>query len=351
MKNLLLGREIREEDLVAGYFFHGEETFLARQLVRDLEAVLFSPDAQGPCAERFDLPAARWRDILDVARTVPFFFSPWRLLVVEAGPADSEEMTRAEEKSLRDYFASPAPKTVLIVVFPGKIRKTKPLFRVFSSFPSSTVLVRELKSLKGEKLVDWIDKKVAAMGKRVSSEALERLCQIVGSDLERLDGELEKLVTYIGDRRMIELADVNEVSDWVKTFLDWELTASLESRDLEKSLLIISKRFEEGDRPEHVLSNLVQFFRDVLTAKSWLRGRVDRREIFKTLRPQITERMGKFFWDRYRAFFGLVDRVPMKTIRHLVAELEQTDWLIKTTEAVPQALLESLLYEYCRRRK
>ena len=350
----LFGREIGEGDVLPAYFFHGEETFLAEQFIRDLQRALVSPDVQGISLERFDLTQTQWRDILDVARTIAFFFSPWRLLVVEIEPKsqketsiDSLDLSPSEQQILKEYFESPTPKTVLIVHFKGKIRKTSSLFRLFSSLPKSAARVEELKKLKNEGLFAWVDEKLAALSKRASSEAIERLLEMTGNNLQQLDSELDKLATYVGDKKLIDVSDVNQLGDWVKNYLEWELTASLERSDLEQALLILNKRFQEGDRPEHILFNLVSFCRDLLAAKIWLSEKKDRKDIFRELKPNITERMGPWYWAKQKEFFNLVDRLSEKDIVRLVTRLEEVDLKLKSTDTQAQALFESFIFEYC----
>jgi len=352
MPSALLGRKIREEDLLPGYFFHGEELFLARQFIRELETALISPDIQNINMERFNLAESGWRDIMDVARTIPFFFSPWRLIIVDIEGAGGEELTEDEQKILKEYFASPTPRTILVVLFSGKIRKTKPLAKLFSSLPPSAVLVKELKILKGEGLFAWAEEKLASLGKRASAEAIDRLIEMTGNNLQRLDNELEKLVTYAGDKKLIEADDVIHLSAGVRDFENWALRDSLEKADYKECLRIINKRFQEGDKPElHVLYQLSSFFRDILLAKSWLSEKKDRKEIFREFKPQITEKMGPFYSTKSREFFHLVEGLSQKDVVRLIAQLEQVDLKIKTTEVSPQALFESFIYEYRRLRK
>jgi DNA polymerase-3 subunit delta len=355
MRSALFNREIREENLAAGYFFHGEEFFEAHQFIRDLQRELASPDDQGAGLERFSLSATPWRDILDVARTMPFFFSPWRLLVVEIEDDKKddkkEDLTAPEMKMLKEYFAAPTPKTILIVLFAGKIRKTKPLYKVLSSLPPSAVAVKELRALKGEALFAWVEAKVTALGKRASSEAIDRLIDVTGSDLYRLENELEKLATYAADKKLIEEADVNLLSAGLKDFDNWELTNCLEKTDFEKSLTVLNSLFADNYAPPYILGILAGFLRDILMAKTWLREKKDRREIFRELRPRISETYGSFYRSKLNDFFDLVERFSLKEINFLIARLEQIDLKIKTTDAPAQALFEAFIYEFCRLRK
>ena len=364
MGGSLLGREIRESDVLPAYLFYGEELFPAEQFVRDLERTLAAPEAQGLCVEKFAPPETPWRDILDLARTVAFFFSPWRLLVVEIAPQGREakdddedeapsswDLSPAEQQAFKDYFESPAPKTGLIVLYRGKIRKTSRLYKLFAGLPKSAARVEELKPLKTERLFAWVDEAVTALGKRVSSEAIDRLLELTGNSLQMLNSEIQKLVTFIGDKKMIEVGDINFLSAGVREFETWDLANCLEKRDLDQALTITNKRFQEGDRPEQVLYNLAVFCRDLLAAKAGLAEKRDRKEIFKDIRPGITEKFGAWYWDRQKAFFDLVESFSQKEIVRLVTGLEQADLKIKTSDTQAQPLLESFIFEFCRARK
>jgi DNA polymerase III subunit delta len=359
MRSALLNREIREENLSAGYFFHGEEFFQAHQFIRDLRRELASPDDQDVDLERFSLSVTPWRDILDVARTMPFFFSPWRLLIVEIEDDKKdhkkedkrEDLTAPEMKILKEYFAAPAPKTILIVLFAGKIRKTKPLYKVFSSLPPSAVVVKELKALKSDALFAWVEAKATALGKQISSEAIDRLIEVTSSDLYRLDNELEKLATYAADKKLIEETDVNLLSAGLKDFDNWELTNCMEKADFEKSLTVLNSLFAENCKPQYILGILAGFLRDILLAKTWLREKKDRREIFRELRPQISETWGSLYRTKFNDLFDLVERFSMKEINFLIAQLGQIDLKIKTGDGSAQVLFEAFISEFCRLRK
>jgi DNA polymerase III delta subunit len=350
VRSAFLRAEIREDTLLPGYFFHGEETFHARQFLRDLRSALISPDVQGLSLERFDLATTPWRDILDGARTMPFFFSPWRILLVEIDDSEYEDLTRTEEKILKEYFAAPTSRTILLVVFAGKIRKTGALYKTLTSLPKASVLVKEMKILKGPDLFGWVEEKATTLEKRVSSEAVDRLLELAGSDLQRLDNEVEKLATFIGDKAMIELADVDQLLTGVKDFEGWALSDRLEKADLEGCLTILHSLFTEGARPEQVVGIISGYFKSVLLAKAYLRESRPRLDIFQEFKPKV-----KTSWSNYqkifRDFFAPVDGLSWTTLNRLIAGLQNVDLQIKTTDASKTTLLESFVADYCRLRK
>ena len=353
-----LGTEINEDRLASCYFFFGEEDYLAELFLRKLKKALITPDAQGLNIEKFDLPGMRWADIIDTARTAPFFFSPWRIVVVSAVEGERErkstkerregsrKLSSLDEKILREYFRSPASKTVLVVIVSGRVKKTHALVRLFLSFPRAKVQSRELKPLRTEALHDWMERRLAASGKSATPAALSRLEEIVGSDLRRIDQELEKIVVYTAERKMVDIDDVHQVCDWTRSFIEWDLTNALKRRDSRLSLITLNRAFQEGEKPENVLRVLANFFRDLLLAKLWLREGRERKEIFSFLKPQIKESFVKLYADEFRALFSLVDKLSLEDLNWAIRELERIDFLIKRSEANVQGLIEAFLIEY-----
>ena len=352
MDSYLLKKEIDEKTLRPCYFFYGEEPFLAEEFVGELREALFSFENQEHNIEKFDLAEQSWMEVLDLARTMPFFFSSRRIIVVNIPMSRGDRLSSIEEKIIKDYFSSPSSHTVLVVIYPGKLKRGAPLFRLFSSLPSSLVWVKELRILKDRVLFEWMERKFSPSEKTVNKDAMARLAELTGNNLTRISHEFEKVAAYVGDKKIIELDDVNSVSGWVKSFYEWEIVDSLEKADFEKGLLVLDNLFKEGVRPEYVLGITAKFFRDIFLAKLWLKEKEkDKRDIFRELRPHIQERFGNFYSTKFREFFALIDKISMRTLKSLLAKLEEIDLKIKTSDLSAQTLLESFLFNYCQMRK
>jgi DNA polymerase III delta subunit len=346
----VLGREIREDRLSPGYVFYGEETYRAEKFVSRLRSVLLSSDAQAFNLEKFDLETTGWAEILDVARTVPFFFAPWRIVYVTAREDSRAKLSASDENLIRQYCQSPAEKTILVVVIPGKGKKTHPLVRLFGSLPAGVEVHPELKPVKRGELQGWISRAVGGSAKVITPEATEKLADIVGSDLRRIDQELDKLLTYVSDRRVIDIQDVLDVCDWGRTFAEWELLSALEKADYRQALIILAQRFQEGIQPQYILGTVAGFFRDLLLAKLLLRENRDRKEIFAFFRPRVQSN-----WSNYpalfREFFSLVESLTDAELNLMIGRLRKVDMLIKSSDVPAQAMLEGFIFDFCRLRR
>jgi len=354
-----LGREIREDGLAPGYFFFGEESYFADLFVRELAALLAPGDAPDFWIDRYYLDESGWGEILDAARTMPFLFSPWRVIVVRVperkpeaerrGEKEPKLVSAAEEKLLKRYFDDPASRTVLVVVLPGKLRKGNAAVRLFSSLLG--VVARDAKPLKDWEITKWMDEKARSLGKGLAPEAARRLLEIVGNDLRRLDNELEKLAIFSGEAKVISARSVDEAVAWVRSFDPYELDNALEDGDLRKCILVLDGLFSAGEKPEQVLSRLVGFVRNVLAAKARLAEKsCDRKEIFKEFYPQIQESFGSFYQRKLAAFFSIVDGLSAAEVGRLLEALTEADLRIKSTDADPKTVFDVFLFEYCRLR-
>jgi len=351
--------EIREDRLAAGYVFFGEEDYLAEDFILRLRRALISPEAQALGLESFDLSQTRWPEIIDTARTTPFFFSPWRIVVArtcEEGKPEKEakegsaRLSSLDEKIIREYFRNPASKTVLVVVISGAVKRTHALVRFFGSLDEPAVVLVEMKRLKPAALRSWMSGRLAASGKSATPEALARLEEAAGNDLRRLDREIEKVAVFVGERKVISIEDIYQVCDWTKSYYRWDLADAMKKPDLRQSLLILRRSFEEGEAPEVVLGGLAGLFRDLLLAKLWLKEGRDRKEIFAFFKPQIKPSWG-MYQQEIRSLFSLVERMTLGEMRWALRELEEIDLLIKTTGAAAEPLLDRFVVEYCRRSK
>ncbi len=353
MRNSLLDREIDEKTLAPAYFFYGEETYLAGQFALQIRKTLVADDNGDFGSERFVIgDDSGWMDVIDLIRSVPFLFSPWRIIRVDVESEGRTTPSAEEAKLLKHYFSSPSPRTTVIIVLPAKVRKAHPLVKFFSSFPQSAVVVKEMKPIRDRALLSWIDDRLLTFGKQIGLEAKEELVDLIGNDLRRLDNEMEKLTLFVGARKFIDTADVRRVSAWDKTYPDYDLTDNLGKRDLPAALRVLNRMFDEGIKPENILGTVFRMFRDVFIARLSLKERVkDKKQIFGELRPQISESYGKFYADKFNEFFALVESASDEELAWAFRELQAIDLSLKTSDAPVKFLLEEFVLEYCWRGK
>ncbi len=341
-----------------GYLFYGEDTYPAYLFVQELRESLAAPDVLP--LERFDLAVRKWPEILDAARSSSLLFQAAQIILVESPPRKNDRVPSPHEKlSDRDkgmisaYFADPTPGTVLVMIYPGKIRGNSPLVKFFGRLPAHAVRLEEIRPVKGNSLASWVGRRFQIKGKNPSPDAVERLIELVGSDLRFLDKEVEKITTYVGDKDRIVEEDVDQVSGWIKSYVEWELSEHLERADYRQCLLILHKLLEQdGIVPVRILALVSGFFRDVLLAKLRLKeGTKDRKAIFQEIKPQIKESFRGLYERQFHAMFSLAEGISWAELRHILNSLGDVDTKLKNTSLAFKTLMEGFLFEYCWIRK
>jgi DNA polymerase III delta subunit len=92
----------------------------------------------------------------------------------------------------------------------------------------------------------WIVEEARARGKELSLEDAYELQQLVGSGLRELAAEVEKLATFVGSRRRIEVSDIVSAVGAVRTSPTFRLAEAIASCNLKESLRVSAELFERG---------------------------------------------------------------------------------------------------------
>jgi DNA polymerase III delta subunit len=142
---------------------------------------------------------------------------------------------------------------------------------------------------------------------------------------------------------------VDQVSGWIKSYVEWELSDHLERADYRQCVLILHKLLgQDGIAPVRILGLVSGFFRDILLAKLRLRdGGLDRRAIFREIKPQIKESFGGLYDRQFRQLFTLADGLSWEDLQTTLDRLQDLDLKLKTTGLEFQTLMEGFLFEYC----
>ncbi|HEX9901527.1 MAG TPA: DNA polymerase III subunit delta, partial [Acidobacteriota bacterium] len=296
------------------------------------------------------------------ARTAPLFISPWKLIVAEFLRREDDQdknrqedqLSEVEEKVLADYFASPSPRTVTVVIYPRSAWNAKgaPVFKFFTKRLSDRVVSKELKPLKDKDLRSWLERGLSERKLGLTPEAKARLVEIVGNDLQQLSSEMDKLISFSARKPVVEAEDVDLVCGWARNPENWELSEALTRVDLPSCLKVLDSLFRSGEEGIKVLNTVARFFQEVLLAKAWLREKAkDRKEIFRMFRPRVSQKGGWWYENKLREYFGLVEGLSSQELGRLLEELSRIDRLVKSSDVSAKILLESFMVEYCRRPK
>ena len=165
---------------------------------------------------------------------------------------------------------------VRLIVSAGKVDKRKVFYKTLDK-------IGRVESHDGWTDKDWANQAaMAARGaiqsreKKIGETALAELVQRVGPHPRQLDGEVEKLCLYVGDRAQIEMRDVDAICTRNKTARAFALGDALGNRNLPELLRCLDQElwemnFDKDKSEIGLLYGLISKVRALLMLKEMLR--------------------------------------------------------------------------------
>lgn len=233
------------EQLKTGSFsrFHliyGEEGYMTRYYTTCLKEKLSQPEDEMNCTV-FSGDKLSPSAIADVGQILPFL-APNRLIIVK----NSGFFKNASD--MADFMDS-FPDTTYLVFAEREVDKRNRLYK----WMSKNGCVTECKQQNAGMLEKWMAGYVKRAGKTISREAAESLLERIGMNMEMLSAELEKLISYTGERDRIEVSDVGEISSGVTVSRIFDMIDAVAQGEREKALALYHDLLANRESPMSIL--------------------------------------------------------------------------------------------------
>lgn len=283
---------------------------------------------------RFTAGEDDFDDILNACQELSFLGG--QRLVVVAGLL---KLDSAAQKALVAYVDNPNPQTVLVLTetISGKpderrLKKTS-LYQACDKSAEAKVYEYSLKS----SLPGWVKSTFAGAGKEIEPTVANYLITWIGSDLDRLKSEIEKIASSTSETK-ITLVAVKETAVPFHEAEVFDLVNAVVDRDTETSLTLLGALLERDASGGSVFGLLERQFQLIFAAKTKGRGLNGQK-----LAGAVGVSPGQaFFLEKQSRAFAL------QAIRDALALLVETDYKRKSSPIPPRLLLESLIVDLCR---
>lgn len=267
-------------------------------------------------------------DIISNAKRYPMMAEHQVVIVKEA-----QDLSRTIEK-LAAYAENPQPTTILVVNYKyKKIDKRKALYKALKK----SGVVYESKKLYENQVADWIRRVLSPKGYTITPKAAQMLVEFLGTDLSKINNELEKLQIILPKDSQITPEVIEENIGISKDYNNFELRKAIGNRNTVKAHQIVNYFAENPkDNPMVVtVSLLFNFFSQLLH----YHGLNDKspRNVASALR------INPYFVNEYTV---AAKNYPMRKVSAVVSTLRDFDVKSKGVgaNAVPQGdLLKELL--------
>lgn len=319
-------RNLRSGHVPELLFLYGKEAFLLQRAVRLVRKAVLATEKDDFNDEQFYGKEAIATDIIDSALTLPVF-APRRLVTVK----DAHLLPGAEMDQLLSYLKNPVPETCLLFV----AEKIDSRRKFFQQFKKTGTLV-EFKPVSERELPKYVRTFLDDRDYKISADALDLFCGVVGASLHEVHGELEKLLTYLGERTLIDLTDVQAVVSRGRLENIFELGNAVGSGNAAAALGLVKQLTDAGEAPLKILSLLVRHFR----------------QLWKVRELQVQNRNPRDIASVAGVPYFVVEQLVRQGKRFSRNDFQrayelflETDLAMKSSGSDAEALLESLLLQ------
>jgi len=225
---------------------YGEEDYLLQQTHQRIRTAIFGASKDDFNDHQFNAKNARTDQILDAATTYPVF-APRKLVTVK----DFHLLAAAEQDKFSDYLNNPVEQTCLLLIA-EKIDSRRKFFQQFKK----KGVVLKFDSLADRELPDFVRRAVQQRGIKISRDGLDLFCSLVSNSLHEIEGELDKLALYIGERREIAVDDVETIVSRGRSESVFALGEAIAGGNLVRALTLV-RRFSAASEPPLLVLNLI----------------------------------------------------------------------------------------------
>lgn len=323
-----LVNDINNGNIKPIYFLMGEEPYYIDKISDYIEQNVLSEEEKG-----FNQMVLYGRDvsiddIIDNAKRFPMI-AEYQVVIIK----EAQDLSRTIEK-LVSYAENPQPTTVLVVNYKyKKLDKRKALYKAIKKIG----VVYESKKLYENQVGEWIRRVLSPKDYSITPKAAQMLVEFLGTDLNKINNELEKLQIILPKGSQITPELIEENIGISKDYNNFELRKAVGNKDVLKAQQIV-KYF--GDNPRSnpmvvTVSLLFNFFSQLLH----YHGLNDKssRSVASALR------INPYFVNEY---ITAARNYPMKKVSQVISVLREFDLKSKGVgaNAVPQGdLLKELL--------
>ena len=322
--------DIKAGNIKPIYFLMGEESYYIDKLSDYIEQNVLTEDEKGFNQTVLYGRDVTIEDIVSTAKRYPMMAERQVVIVKEA-----QDLSRTIDK-LESYVENPMLSTVLVFCYKYKtLDKRKKMAKVIAKIG----VVYESKKLYENQVGDWIKRVLSGKDYSIEPKANAMLVEFLGTDLSKINNELEKLQIILPKGSTITPQHIEENIGFSKDFNIFELRKAIGDRNQLKAYTIVDNFAQNPkDNPMVLTTSLVfSFFVQLLKYHG-----------LKDKNPKnVAAALGvnPFFLKDYDV---AIKNYPMRKVSQIVGSLRDVDVKSKGVgaNALPQSdLLREMLFK------
>ena len=326
------------------YLLHGTDTYSLRAYLDELRAAVGMPDVQDANITSLNTQDASPASILGLCQAMPFL-AERRMVIVDGliaslggeGRGSRGKVTAEVLADWQDFFPSlpnNMPHSSDLVFMEGQLRANNPVLKNVKAVAE----VKEFGNMTPNDLRGWVQERVMDRNGSITTNAVQLLVDMIGTDLWALASEVEKLLLYASGRA-IEIEDVEEMVVFVKEVSVFAVVDAVLEGNRMVAMRNLTKLLEGGATVPYFLSMLGRQVRMLLLAQELIQEKVPKGD--------LGSRLGINSAYPLRKTLEQARRFTPQSLRVLHNGLLNTDVAIKTGAQGERLALEFLVADMC----
>jgi DNA polymerase-3 subunit delta len=246
----------------------GEEPYLRDECRKRLIEKFVPEAARTWAVSRYSAGRGETQAALEQAQTMAML-SPQQVVFLENAEAVEKlgEKNRDETVAqLEAYLKNPAPFTTLVV----EATKLDQRMKWGKLLVEKTLVVQcglgEEPAERHSAAVAFARAIAKEEGVEFEKGAAEDLAECVAADLTRLKTEIEKLATFVGEKKLIVRGDISAMVISEKKATVWELADLIAARKSAKALEFLDRLLRDGEEPLPMVGAMAWMYRKLIEA-------------------------------------------------------------------------------------
>ena len=328
MKNIQ--EDIKSGNFKSAYLLCGEETYLKVQYKNKLLKAL-NPDDDTMNFNHYEGRNIDVKELIDLCETMPFFADRRVVLLEDTG------FFKNKCDELADYMKE-LPDYLCLVFVEDEVDKRSKMYKAVKSCGRIGEFARQ----DEKTLMQWAAGILKREGKNITQRDMELLLTMTGIDMGNLRMELEKLITYTGDRNVVTRADIQEVCTTQTQNKIFDMVRAVTEKNQKRALDLYYDLLTLKEPPMRILFLLAKQFRQLLLVKEYTEEGV--------AQPEMASRLGvPSFVVRNIASCARSYRIS--ELRQAVTDFVDAEEAVKTGRLQDVLSVELLIVKYSSARR
>ena len=292
------------------YLLYGQESYLKKQYKeRFIKAMV--PEGDTMNYSYYEGKKTDIKEVIDLAETLPFF-SERRLIVFE-----DTGFFKTGGNDLADYINDGLPRTTHFIFIENEVDKRSKLYKAVKAKGH----IVELAAQDENTLRKWVSGLVRKEKKEMSQPDIAYFLNKVGTDMENITKELEKLFCYCLDRNVITREDVDAICVTQITNHIFDMVNAVAAGDQRRALDLYYDLLALKEPPMRILSLMSKEYRDLFHVKQLSRQGYGRKDI------ALKAGLHPFVAGKY---MDLAKRFQADDLRNVMEESADLEQRVKT---------------------